>query len=58
MWMYPLPSVVAMAGWIFVISTSGWQYIATGALVIAAGAGAYVWQARNAREWPFAKEDV
>jgi len=56
MWLYPLPSLVAMAGWIFVISTSGWRYIATGAIVIGAGVAAYLWRARTAGEWPFEKE--
>jgi amino acid transporter len=53
MWLYPLPSVIAMAGWIFVISTSGWRYLATGGCVMAAGVGAYLFRAHNAGEWPF-----
>ena len=53
MWLYPLPGMVAMAGWIFVIATSGWQYIASGAGVIAAGTAAYLWRARESQEWPF-----
>ena len=53
MWLYPLPSVVALAGWIFVISTSGWRYITTGAMVIVVGVTAYLWRARAAGEWPF-----
>jgi amino acid transporter len=56
MWLYPLPGVIAMAGWMFVISTSGWQYLAIGACVIAAGIAAYLWRARRAAEWPFQKE--
>jgi amino acid transporter len=56
MWLYPLPSVIAMAGWIFVISTSGWRYLGVGACVIAAGIAAYLWRARRAGEWPFEKE--
>jgi len=56
MWLYPLPSLVAMAGWIFIISTSGWKYIATGAAVIVAGVAAYLWRARGTGEWPFEGE--
>jgi hypothetical protein len=56
MWLYPLPSVVALGGWIFVITTSGWRYLATGGCVIAAGVAAYLWRARRAGEWPFEKE--
>jgi amino acid transporter len=54
MWLYPLPSLVALAGWIFVITTSGWKYIGSAAAVIAIGIAAYLWRARSAREWPFA----
>jgi amino acid transporter len=54
MWLYPLPSVIAMAGWIFVIATSGWRYIASGLGLIAVGIAAYLSRARSAHEWPFA----
>lgn len=53
MWLYPLPSMVALAGWIFVIVTSGWTYVGSGAAVMAAGTAAYLWRARRAGEWPF-----
>jgi len=53
MWLYPLPSFVAMAGWLFVISTSGWRFIVVSLAIIAAGTAAYLWRARVAREWPF-----
>ena len=53
MWLYPLPSMVALAGWIFIIATSGWKYIASGIGVIVVGAAAYLWRARASREWPF-----
>jgi len=53
MWLYPLPSVVAMGGWFFILATSGWKYIASGAGVIGVGIAAYLWRARAAGEWPF-----
>jgi len=53
MWLYPLPSMVALAGWIFIIATSGWKYIASGIGVIVVGTAAYLWRARASREWPF-----
>jgi len=55
MWLYPLPSMIAMAGWIFIITTSGWKYIASGCAVITVGIAAYLWRARAAGEWPFDK---
>jgi amino acid transporter len=58
MWLYPLPSLVALVGWIFVITTSGWKYIGSAFAVIAFGIAAYLWRARSAGEWPFARQDV
>jgi len=58
MWLYPLPSMVALAGWIFVITTSGWKYVASGAGVMAAGTAAYLWRARRAGEWPFEQRSL
>src|SRR5262249_48501745 len=53
MWLYPLPSLVALVGWVFVITTSGWQYIGSAFAVIALGIAAYLGRARSIREWPF-----
>lgn len=53
MWLYPLPSAVALAGWLFVLASSGWVYIAWGLALIAAGIAAYLWRARRLQEWPF-----
>ena len=41
MWLYPLPSVIAFAGWLYIFATSGWTYAAFGVLTLAAGAAAY-----------------
>ena len=41
MWLYPLPSVIAFAGWLYIFATSGWIYAAFGLLTLAAGAAAY-----------------
>ena len=53
MWGYPLPSLVASAGWIGILVTSGVWYIAAGFGLLAAGVAAYLWRARRASEWPF-----
>jgi amino acid transporter len=42
MWLYPLPSLLALAGWIFMWSTSGWLLIAEGLGVIVAGVLAFI----------------
>ena len=58
MWLYPLPSLIAMTGWIFILATSGWKFIASGAGVLAVGIAAYLWRARGSAEWPFEKERI
>ncbi len=41
MWLYPLPSAIALVGWTYVFAASGARYIAFGLLTLVAGAGAY-----------------
>jgi amino acid transporter len=38
MWLYPLPSLVALLGWSYIFLTSGWQFILFGLLTLLAGA--------------------
>jgi APA family basic amino acid/polyamine antiporter len=47
MWLYPVPSAIAFAGWSYIFLTSGWRYIAFGLLTLVAGAGAYWLWART-----------
>jgi amino acid transporter len=37
MWLYPVPALVALAGWLFLLLTSGWLLIALGAGTLALG---------------------
>jgi amino acid transporter len=37
MWLYPLPALIALAGWLFLLLTSGWMLIALGAGTLALG---------------------
>ena len=53
MWGYPLPSLVAAAGWLAILVTSGIWYVAAGVSLLAVGIASYVWRARRAGEWPF-----
>jgi amino acid transporter len=52
--LYPLPAVIALAGWIYIAASSGVRYLSIGLGMVAAGAGAYLLKARHEREWPFA----
>jgi basic amino acid/polyamine antiporter, APA family len=45
MWLYPVPSIVALFGWVYIFVTSGWAFVGFGLLTLALGAAAYVvWQ--------------
>jgi amino acid transporter len=46
-WLYPLPSVIALLGWIFLFVTAGWQFILFGSGTLLAGVGAF-WLWRRA----------
>jgi amino acid transporter len=54
MWLYPIPAVVALVGWLFILVASGLVYVLAGLLLMAVGILAYLWRARRRAEWPFA----
>ena len=54
-WFYPLPCLIALAGWLYLYASSGWLFIGIGAATLAGGVAAFfAWSAR-ARTWPFEK---
>ncbi len=53
-WFYPIPNLVALAGWIFVFSTSGVVTILFGLGTLAAGVGAFLLWTWRTKQWPFA----
>ncbi len=53
MWLYPIPVLIALAGWMFIVLTSGIEYILISLLLLAGGVGAYLWRAKRMAEWPF-----
>ena len=54
--LYPLPIVVSVIGWLYLVATSGWRAmsVAVGAVVV--GTLIFLWQARSTRSWPFRNE--
>jgi APA family basic amino acid/polyamine antiporter len=47
MWLYPLPSVLALVAWLYVFVTSGWTFVLCGLGVLASGVVAFeVWRRR------------
>jgi amino acid transporter len=58
MWFYPVTSVIAFAGWAFILAASGLKFILWGVALIIVGVGAYLWRARGQSEWPFAPPEA
>ena len=45
MWLYPLPSIVALFGWVYIFVTSGWAFVGFGVLTLALGVAAFaIWK--------------
>jgi amino acid transporter len=57
MWFYPLPSLIALAGWIYILSTNQARIVVAGIGLMIVGVLAYLWQAKLKHEWPFAESD-
>jgi amino acid transporter len=53
-WLYPLPCLLALAGWLYVYGSAGWLYVVLGLATLLAGVAVFLlWSWRTAR-WPFA----
>ncbi len=47
-WLYPVPSVIALLGWLYVFLTSGWTFVLCGLGVLATGIAAFaIWRKRG-----------
>ena len=53
-WLYPLPNLVALAGWAFLFATSGMRVVMFAVGVILAGVVFFLAWSRYTRRWPFA----
>jgi len=53
MWLYPIPSLIALVGWVFIVLTSGVAYISISLALLGGGVAAYLWRAKRLVEWPF-----
>jgi len=52
--LYPLPSLIAFVGWVFVFISAGPQYILFGLLTLLLGCVGFLAISRKRRKWPFA----
>ena len=51
--LYPLPPIIALAGWLFLFASTGPVAIAFGLGTLALGAAVFMVRARAVRSWPF-----
>jgi amino acid transporter len=58
MWLYPIPALVALLGWLFVFATTQPRVIAFGMSVLALGCLAFLLWSRSTARWPFAVEQA
>ena len=55
MWLYPVPAFIALAGWIFLLLTSGWKLITLGVGTMVLGLLCFAAWSWHTRKWPFAQ---
>src|SRR5438132_9372309 len=52
-WLYPVPVVIALAGWLFIFSTTGVHVVLFGLGVLALGVLCFLGWSFRLRQWPF-----
>jgi amino acid transporter len=58
MWLYPLPALLALLGWIFVFATTELHVILFGVGVLVLGILAFLVWSWNTKRWPFGFEEA
>ncbi len=53
-WLYPVPTLIALAGWLFIFVTTDVRVIAFGVGILALGGLCFLGWSRRLRQWPFA----
>jgi amino acid transporter len=53
MWLYPIPALIALAGWIFLLVTSGWLIVGFGLGTLVLGILCFLIWSWRVRRWPF-----
>jgi APA family basic amino acid/polyamine antiporter len=54
MWLYPLPCIIALVGWLFVYATTGLLFILIGASTLLVGLVVFLVWTKRRGDWPFA----
>ncbi len=51
--LYPLPAIIALAGWMYIAFSSGTNYVLIGLATVGAGIGVFLFKAKHDKGWPF-----
>lgn len=51
--LFPVPALLALSGWLYILATSNLRYLAIGVLLALFGIAFYLLQANRKQEWPF-----
>jgi amino acid transporter len=57
-WLYPLPNLLALFGWIFVFATTDWKIISFGLGTLVLGLLCFVLWSYQTKQWPFGRTEV
>jgi amino acid transporter len=57
-WLYPVPSLLALIGWVYIFQASGWSAIRIMLIWTAAGIVAFLIWARIEHSWPFGSKEI
>jgi amino acid transporter len=58
MWFYPLPCLLALAGWLYLYGSAEWLYIALGGGTLLTGIVVFLIWSRQSGNWPFASAEA
>jgi amino acid transporter len=54
MWLYPVPGIISILGWLYILSTAAMKSLIFAAGVLVAGSAIFLVRSKIRREWPFA----
>jgi hypothetical protein len=57
-WLYPLPTVIALIGWVYINISASWLSIGLSVCWILLGAIAFLIYAKAEHTWPFGPKEV
>jgi uncharacterized MAPEG superfamily protein len=56
MWLYPLPGVISILGWLYILSTAAMKSLVFAVGVLVLGSAIFLVRSKIRKEWPFTTE--